>query len=46
MRTVRGSLAMIGILAATLTLVLFAVLEMDHPYEGEIRVRSPFESAR
>lgn len=34
---------MTAILAATLTLVLFAVLEMDHPYEGDIRVRSPFE---
>ncbi len=42
----RSQRAMTSILGATLTLVLFAVMEMDHPYEGEIRVHSPFENAR
>lgn len=42
----RSHRAMTAILGATLALVLFAVLEMDHPYEGEIRVHSPFENVR
>ena len=40
----RTQRVMTAILGATLALVLFAVLEMDHPYEGEIRVHSPFEN--
>ena len=42
----RSQRFMTAILGATLALVLFAVLEMDHPYEGDIRVHSPFEGVR
>ena len=38
----RSQRAMAALLAGTLTLVLFAVVELDHAYDGEVRVESPF----
>lgn len=41
----RSQRAMAAVLAGTLTLVLFAVIELDHAYSGEVRVESPFQGS-
>ena len=38
----RSQRAMASILAGTLVIVLFAVIELDHAYDGQVRVESPF----